>query len=580
MISSQFYPSISNCLNPHARCVNQQVRCGGEEFEMHASVVTCGSEYFRAILEHAMAESGLRAFEMHEVQPRVLERVVEWLYSGEVGEISGVAEGLALLEGSRFLGVERLETQCIEWLCAHVDASNCVAVWAEATRLGCGAVSERAMFVVGRRLASVAGEAEFLELSRESLLDLVRSDGLAARTERAVYEAVMAWVRHDAGSRSGSLGEVLSAVRMALLPPAYLARTVIADPLVRESSDALRIVAEANRCSQLKVKERAAAENTGRFRTRKHASGGELVVLGGENDAESSLKSAEMYDGSTGRWRALPDMSVPRRGCAAVCVEENVYVVGGHDGTSYLKSAEMYNGSTGRWRALPAMSKRRVGCAAVCVEGNVYVMGGRDAGSASAVSVEGSIVLMGGYDAGAFLKSVEMFDGSTGQWRDLPDMSVPRQGCAAVCIEGNVYVVGGSSGGSSLKSAEMYDSSTGQWRALPDMTIARQRCAAVSIEGNVYVIGGYGGGSYLRSAEVYDGLMGQWRALPEMSIGREGCAAVSIEGSVYVVGGKVGATKLASVECYNPVTNEWHMLPSMSTARSFCAAAVGEMDHG
>ena len=50
---------------------------------MHASVVSCGSEYFRAMLEHAMVESGSRAFEMHEVQPRVLERVVEWLYSGE-----------------------------------------------------------------------------------------------------------------------------------------------------------------------------------------------------------------------------------------------------------------------------------------------------------------------------------------------------------------------------------------------------------------------------------------------------------------------------------------------------------------
>ena len=109
------------------------MQCGGKLFEMHAAVVSCGSEYFRAMLEHAMVESGSRAFEMHEVQPRVLERVVEWLYSGELGEISDVAEGLALLEGSRFLGVERLEAQCVAWLCAHVEASSCGAVWAEAS---------------------------------------------------------------------------------------------------------------------------------------------------------------------------------------------------------------------------------------------------------------------------------------------------------------------------------------------------------------------------------------------------------------------------------------------------------------
>ncbi len=42
-----------------------------------------------------------------------------------------VGEGLALLEGSRFLGVERMETQCA-WLCAQVNAATCVEVRAEA----------------------------------------------------------------------------------------------------------------------------------------------------------------------------------------------------------------------------------------------------------------------------------------------------------------------------------------------------------------------------------------------------------------------------------------------------------------
>jgi hypothetical protein len=198
-----------------------------------------------------------------------------------VGEISGVAEGLALLEGSRFLRVERMEAQCSAWFCAHVEASNCVAVWAEASRLGCGVVAERVLLVVGRRLAIVAGEAEFLGLSREALLELVRSEGLAVRSERAVYEAVMGWVRHDVASQKVWLGEVLGVVRMALMPAEYLAKTVGADPLVTESFEALRILAEASRYSRLKGAARAAAESDGRLCKRKHASGGELVVVGG-----------------------------------------------------------------------------------------------------------------------------------------------------------------------------------------------------------------------------------------------------------------------------------------------------------
>jgi hypothetical protein len=411
-----------------------------------------------------MVESGSRSFEMHEVQPRVLERVVEWLYSGEVGEISGVAEGLALLEGSRFLRVERMEAQCSAWVCAHVEASNCLAVWAEASRLGCGVVVERVLLVVGRRLAAVAGEAEFLGLSREALLELVRSEGLGVRSERAVYEAVMGWVRHDVGSRKVWLGEVLGAVRMALLPLEYLVETVGVDPLVTESFETLRIFAEASRLCRLEGAARAAAESDGRLRKRKHASGGELVVVGGDDYSGSYLKSVEVYDVSAGQWRALPDMSVARYGCAAVCIEGNVYVMGGNDGGTFFKSAEMYDTSatSGQWRALPDMSVERSTCAAVFIDGNVYVMGG--------------------YDGRSNLKSAEMYDTSAGQWRALPDMSVARGGCAAVCIEGKVYVIGGGSARTVCASMACFDPIANEWRTLPSITSSSARvfCAAVA----------------------------------------------------------------------------------------------------
>ena len=519
--------------------------------------MTCGSEYFRAMLEHTMVESGSRAFEMHEVQPRVLERVVEWLYSGEVGEISDVAEGLALLEGSRFLRVDRMEAQCSRWLCAHVEASSCVAVWAEASRLGCNAVAECALHVVGRQLVEVAGEAEFGGLPREMLLDLVRSDELGVRSERVVYEAVMGWVRHDMGSRKAWLGEMLGAVRMGLLPPAYLTDTVGVDPLVTESTEALRVVANAVRDSRLTGGARVAAESDGRLRKRKHGSGGGLMVIGGTDHTHSILRSAEVYDVSVGQWVALPamtDKSVSRLGCAVACVDSNVYVMGGYDGHSLVRSAARFDTSAGQWQAVPDMSEPRWECAAVCIDGNVYVMGG--------------------YGGGSALKSAEMYDTSAGQWQAVPDMSVARWECAVVCIEGNVCLVGGYGGASTLKSVEMYETSAKQWRTLPDLSVARHRCAAVCINGNVYAFGGQDGSSCLRSAEMYDASVGQWRALPDMSMARYGCAAVCIDGKVYVMGGSDNGTLHASMECYDPIANEWSTLPSMSTPRQFCAVVA------
>ncbi len=117
----------------------------------------------------------------------------------------------------------------------------------------------------------------------------------------------------------------------------------------------------------------------------------------------------------------------------------------------------------------------------------------------------------------------------------MPEMSVAREGCAAVCIEGNVYVVGGRNGGSNLKSAEMYDGATGEWRALPEMSVARGGCAAVCIDGSVVVVGGWGDMTDDRqltlhaSAECYDPVANEWRTLPSMSAGRSHCAAAAAE---------------------------------------------------
>ncbi len=75
-----------------------------------------------------------------------------------------------------------------------------------------------------------------------------------------------------------------------------------------------------------------------------------------------------MYDTSSGQWRGLPDMSVARGGCAAVCIEGNVYVVGGSDGTTVHASVECYDPIANEWRTLPSMSAARCYCAAAVGE--------------------------------------------------------------------------------------------------------------------------------------------------------------------------------------------------------------------
>jgi hypothetical protein len=55
-------------------------------------------------------------------------------------------------------------------------------------------------------------------------------------------------------------------------------------------------------------------------------------------------------------------MSVARSGCAAVCIEENVYVLGGSDGETRHASVECHDPIASEWRTLPSMSMSAARC--------------------------------------------------------------------------------------------------------------------------------------------------------------------------------------------------------------------------
>jgi hypothetical protein len=348
---------------------------------------------------------------------------------------------------------------------------------------------------------------------------------------------------------------VLGAVRLGLLPAAFLAETVATDPLIEPSFDASRLLVKALSCHTSETI-RDGADSGSLMRRRTRPADQWLLAIGGRSDGDESLASVECYDA---QWRALPDMSSGWDLCAGACVEGLVYVVGGVRVGRIYASAECYDPSNGDWRALPDMSAARASCAAACVDGLLYVVGGYD---------------------GNILASAECYDPSTRAWRALPDMSVERYWCAAACVDGLLYVVGGSDGDllarTPLASAECYDPSTGEWRALPDMSVARDGFAAASVDGILYVVGGCDeNNAALASAECYDPSTGAWQALPDMSVERSGCAAACVDGLLYVVGGKDALGFVASAECYDPATKQWRGLPDMSVARAdFVAVAL------
>jgi len=76
-------------------------------------------------------------------------------------------------------------------------------------------------------------------------------------------------------------------------------------------------------------------------------SDGKVLVMGGIGDRAIALKSAELYDPSTGACTATRNMTYARFGHeASMLTNGKVLVTGGNGNGFYLNSAELYDPST------------------------------------------------------------------------------------------------------------------------------------------------------------------------------------------------------------------------------------------
>ncbi len=175
------------------------------------------------------------------------------------------------------------------------------------------------------------------------------------------------------------------------------------------------------------------------------------------------------------------------------------------------------------------MTTEREGCDAVSVGNKIYTFGGRD---------------------GTCLSSADVYDVTTQEWTQLPDMKKERSDCAATAVGNRIYIVGGEDG-IPHSSCEVFDTSTNNWLSLiPDMKEKREYCAATAVGNRIYIVGG-GGDTPHSSCEVFDTSTNTWLSImPDMNEKRSICQAVTIGPKIYVMGGEYDSTTHSSVEVF------------------------------
>jgi len=194
---------------------------------------------------------------------------------------------------------------------------------------------------------------------------------------------------------------------------------------------------------------------------------------------------------------------------------------------------------------------------------------------------DGKVLVAAGEDGSNVLKTVELYNPTTGTWSSTGALNVERFSHAEVLLpDGRVLVEGGNGtmAGGIQASAEIYDPAAGTWSLTGSLKEDRTEHTATLLPGGqVLVVGGQGNAALTRStSEIYDTALGTWNYTPgTLNAARYGHTATLLpDGKVLVAGGQNMSGLLLTAEIYDPTAGTWSYTGSLNAARSLHSATL------
>lgn len=157
---------------------------------------------------------------LESIDAKAMEALIGYAYSGLIRITAFNVQ--SLLIGASFLQMEKVRSACCDFLKKRLCPDNVLGVVSFAESLSCESLVEDAKKFIEKRFQDVAVCEEFLSLNFDDIMEIISKDELHVVGEERVFEAVMAWVKKDVGTRRDLLPPLLTRVRLPLLTPEYL----------------------------------------------------------------------------------------------------------------------------------------------------------------------------------------------------------------------------------------------------------------------------------------------------------------------------------------------------------------------
>jgi N-acetylneuraminic acid mutarotase len=273
---------------------------------------------------------------------------------------------------------------------------------------------------------------------------------------------------------------------------------------------------------------------------------GKVLVVGGEN-ADGSLRTAELYDPTSNTWSRTGSLSTARMDHTATLLPSGkVLVIGGRGSpstTTALESAELYDPATERWTTILSSHADRF------------------LHTATLLLPSGKVLIAGGENATGALASAALYDpgNNTNPWSSISSLNTARINHTATPLDSDeVLIVGGRASGTTttpLATAERYKLSAGAtWTTIASSPARFLHAATRLPHGNVLITGGRDNNTAQANAHVYNPATGEWNpvsAADTPAARFNHTATLLSSGKVLLVGGETASSQLDSAELFD-----------------------------
>ncbi|XP_037548913.1 kelch-like protein 10 [Nematolebias whitei] len=543
--------SVYNELRMEGTLTDAVLKVGDDEFPVHKIILCNVTSYFRALFTR-WSKQEQTIYSIEGMCPDTMRLILDYVYTGSLPITENNVQEI-LLAADQFNILEVIEA-CSNFLIELLQLNNCISIWKFTnvcfhTELRC-----KAFRYILEHFEKVCLCDEFLLLSVEELIDIIKQDNLNVRQENIVFEAILRWIDHTPEERERHFHILLKKVRLALVDITYITTTVMTNALVQSNESCLSIINTAIKAIKRIVTNRAPLRSISNSIARPRLPSTILLAIGGWSGGDPT-NGIEAYNIRADRWTNVTiDCERPRAYHGTTFLKGYIYCVGGFDRVEHFNSVRRFDPVLHTWHEVSPMYYRRC-----------YV---------SVTVLNGCIYALGGYDGHNRLNTAEYYCPEINQWSIISPMHEQRSDASCTTLQNKVYICGGFNGQECLETAEFYNPETNQWTLIAPMNSPRSGIGVVAYGGHVYAVGGFDGNSRQQSVEAYDPQTNSWRYVASMITPRSNFGIEIVEDRLYVIGGFNGFTTTYNVEYYSHENNVWSSACNMEIFRSAVSCCV------